>query len=164
MKVILLQKMLNLGKIGDIKEVKDGFARNYLIPTGAATYATAKNRKLLGVILEQAKKEDHAKHDEALALAEKIDGKSVCLTRQAAPDGRLFGSVKARDIAKILEISHRNISIKQPIKYTGSYQISVALHPEIIANIDLVIAHSEADAEKIKNQKNPDDPGDEAIN
>ena len=164
MKVILLQRMSNLAKIGDIKEVKDGFARNYLIPAGVAIYATAKNRKLLSVILEQAKKEDQARHDEALALAEKIDGQSVCLTRQAAPDGRLFGSVKARDIAKILEISHRNISIKQPIKYTGSYQISIALHPEIIANIDLVVASSETDALKIKNQKTPDDQGSEAIN
>jgi large subunit ribosomal protein L9 len=164
MKVILLQKVLNLGEIGDIKEVKHGFARNYLIPTGAATYATAQNRKVLDSILEQAKKEDQAKYDEALALTEKIDGQSVCLVRQTAPDGRLFGSVKAHDIAEILGISHRSISIKQPIKYTGSYQISVTLHPKIITNIDLVVASSEADAEQIQTQNKANDLNNEAIN
>ena len=116
MKVILLRKVVNLGNIGEIKEVKNGFARNYLIPSGIATYATDKNKEILDSILEQAKKEDQAKYDEALAVRQRINGQSVCLIRQAALDGRLFGSVKAHDIAKSLDISHHCISIKQPYK------------------------------------------------
>ena len=158
MKVILLRKMLNLGNIGDIKEVRDGFARNYLIPSGIATYDTSKNREMLNSILERAKKEDQKKHNEALAIHHKINNQSIVLIRQAALDGRLFGSVKSHDIAKSLDVSHRCVSIKQPIKYTGSYQISIVLHPEVIANVSLVVAISEADAEKILANENADNP------
>ena len=140
MQVILKEDMKNLGKAGDIVNVKDGYARNYLLPRGIAIDATAKNMRALEhakrVIIERAKKIAN----DAQSLAHKITEVTVNIKAKAGEEGRLFGSVTAIDIAealkeKGLDIDKRKIVLEEPIKRLGSHMVSIKLHPDVVAQL-----------------------------
>lgn len=150
-KVILLRKIAKLGTIGDVVEVKPGFARNYLFPKKFALRANAENVKYFEARREQIEAENARNKEAAEANAKKIDGISVVLVRQASEKGQLYGSVTARDIAAAIKIKDYSVSANQvylnvPIKALGVYEISIELHPEVIVTVNLNVAKSEEDA------------------
>lgn len=144
MKVILRQDVSNLGKKGDIKEVSEGYARNYLIPRGLAVKASRGHIKELNN-LKRAETSRAAKEEaQAKELFKKLDGLSLTLTVKAGEEGKLFGSVTSSDIAAALaqkgfKIDRRKISLKNPIKKLGSYTLEVKLHPNISPQINIKV-------------------------
>jgi len=144
MQVILKEDMKNLGKAGDIVTVKDGYARNYLLPRGIAIDATAKNIRALEharrVVTERAKK----LANDAQSLAQKLSQLTVSIKAKAGEEDRLFGSVTAIDISealkeKGLDIDKRKIILDEPIKRLGSHVVSIKLHPEVIAQLKVEV-------------------------
>lgn len=153
MEVVLLEPIAKLGKTGDIVDVKNGFARNYLIPRGSALRASKENI----AVFEEKKKEIEAKNaekqKEAEALAKKVEGLTVKIIRQAAEDGRLYGSVTVREIAENIaeqgfEVESKQIDLLNPIKTVGKYDVAVSLHAEVTSSIIVNVARSESEAEK----------------
>ncbi len=155
MEVILLERVGKLGQMGETVRVKDGFARNFLLPNGKALRATAENKKRFeGMRAELEKKNLEAK-GEAGKLASKIGGKSYVVIRQASDVGQLFGSVTTRDIAKLLSddgaaVARGQVAINAPIKSIGQYKVPLALHPEIEVSVTVIVARSNDEAERIK--------------
>lgn len=155
MEVILLERVGKLGQMGDVVRVKDGFARNFLLPRGKALRASADNKaRFEGMKAELEKKNLEAK-GEAGKLASKIDGKSFVVLRQASESGQLFGSVTTRDIARLInddgaEVARGQVAINAPIKTIGQYKVPLALHPEIEVSVTVVVARSADEAERIK--------------
>ena len=145
MQVILLEKMVNLGALGDVVKVKDGFARNFLIPQGKAKRATPEN--LAEFEGRRAELEKKQSDDLTAAQAEgaKIDGLMVQVARKAGVDGRLFGSVTTYDIAEALqqqghEVGRAAIRLPQgPLKAIGDYDIAVALHGDVVVHIKVSV-------------------------
>jgi large subunit ribosomal protein L9 len=145
MQVILMEKVVNLGGLGDIVKVKDGYARNYLIPQGKAKRATEANKK----VFEERRAELERVQGEKLAAAQeqaaKIEGLTVQLARKAGVDGRLFGSVGNADIAEALaaqgvEVEKSEIRLPLgPLKQVGDTSIEIALHSDVIASITVSI-------------------------
>lgn len=153
MQVILLERVENLGVIGDEVKVRDGFARNFLLPQKKALRATDANRKAF----EGRRAEIEAKNAEARAAAEKaggkIDGQSYVLIRQAGEAGQLYGSVSSRDIADEIvkggaKIERGAIVLDKPIKTIGVYDVRVRLHAEVSANVKVNVARSTDEAER----------------
>ena len=145
MQVILMEKVANLGELGDVVKVKDGFARNFLIPHGKAKRATEANLKAFEsrrAELEKAQAETLAK---AKARGEKLEGLTIQITQKAGPDGRLFGSVTNYDIVEALEkqgheVERANIRMPQgPLKQVGDYPIEIALHTDVTASITVSV-------------------------
>jgi large subunit ribosomal protein L9 len=153
MQVILLERVENLGGIGDEVRVRDGFARNYLLPQKKALRATDANKKLF----EARRAEIEAKNAEARADAEKtsgnVDGRSYVLIRQAGEAGQLYGSVSSRDIAEEIaksgaKVDRGAVILDKPIKTIGLYDVRVRLHAEVHANIKINVARSADEAER----------------
>jgi large subunit ribosomal protein L9 len=145
MQVILMEKVANLGELGDVVKVKDGFARNFLIPQGKAKRATEANLKAFEsrrADLEKAQAETLAA---AKGRGEKLDGLTVQITQKAGPDGRLFGSVTNYDIVEALqkqghEVERANIRMPQgPLKQVGDYPIQIALHTDVTVSITVSV-------------------------
>ena len=145
MEVILLEKIANLGELGQVVKVKDGYARNFLIPQGKARRATAENRKAFEARraeLEQAQATALAKAQER---AGKLDGLTLQITQKAGPDGRLFGSVTNYDIVEALkkqgqEVERAQIRMPQgPLKQVGDFPIEVALHTDVAVTITVSV-------------------------
>jgi large subunit ribosomal protein L9 len=145
MEVILLEKIANLGELGQVVKVKDGYARNYLIPHGKAKRATAENRKAFEARraeLEQAQASALAKAQER---AGKLDGLTLQITQKAGPDGRLFGSVTNYDIVEALkkqghEVERAQIRMPQgPLKQVGEFPIQIALHTDVAVTITVSV-------------------------
>lgn len=154
MEVILLERVGRLGQMGDVVRVKDGFARNFLLPRGKALRATVDNKKRF----EEMKAELQAKNlelkGEAGKLAGKLDGKTYVVLRQASEGGQLFGSVSTRDIASLLkadgaEVGRSQIALNAPIKTIGQYKVPLALHPEVEVSITVTVARSADEAGRI---------------
>ena len=151
MKVVLLERIKNLGQMGDIVDVKSGYARNFLLPFHKALRATEKNIKYFQdqkSILE-AKNIENIK--EAESLKTKIDGSSFTLIRSASDSGALYGSVSANDIKDVVSangivITKNQISLEKPIKELGIYKIIVSLHPEISSEITINVARTDEEA------------------
>jgi len=152
MEVILLERVENLGSIGDTVSVKAGFARNFLLPRGKALRATVKNQK----IFEAQRAEIEARNEEAKKAAasesEKLDGTSYVLIRQASDMGMLYGSVSSRDIAAAIEeagfsVNRNQVVLDKPLKTLGVTDIRVFLHPEVSVSISINIARSQEEAE-----------------
>lgn len=168
MDVILLEQVRKLGNFGDIVSVKDGFARNFLLPTNKALLATAENKQVFERKKEEISKTNKEAHLAATKLFEKADKLFVILIRQAGEDGRLFGSVSCRDIADEIstalthQLNKNNISDLEPIKYLGVYEVNLVLHPEVVASVRVIVARSETEAQEAKkNFLNPPKPKDE---
>jgi large subunit ribosomal protein L9 len=145
MQVILLDKVVNLGVLGEIVKVKDGFARNYLIPTGRARRATEANKAEFEARRAELEKAAAAKLTDAQAQGEKLSGTAVKLTQKAGVDGRLFGSVTNHDIADELNKLGYKVAKSQvrmpngPIKMVGESSVNVALHTDVVVEITVTV-------------------------
>ncbi|MBN9040302.1 MAG: 50S ribosomal protein L9 [Rhizobiales bacterium 62-47] len=154
MEVILLERVAKLGQMGDVVRVKDGFARNFLLPRNKALRATSDNRaKYEGMKADLEARNLKAK-GEATKVAEKIDGRNVVILRQASETGQLFGSVSVRDIIASFEsdgvtISRSQVLLDHPIKTIGQHGVSIAVHPEVEVGVTVTVARSADEAERI---------------
>jgi large subunit ribosomal protein L9 len=151
MQVILLERIGRLGQMGDVVTVKDGFARNYLLPQGKALRATEANRKRFERERAQLEARDLELKSEAQAVTAKLDGKSFIIIRQAGDTGQLYGSVSTRDIATAVteggfSIERRQVMLDRPIKSLGLHEIRVSLHPEVVPHIVVNVARSPDEA------------------
>ena len=155
MEVILLERVAKLGQMGEIVRVKDGYARNFLLKRGKALRATADNRaKYDGMKAELEANNVQAK-GEAGKVAAKVEGRDIVIIRQASESGQLFGSVSVRDIVAALAadgitVSRPQVWLDAPIKVIGQKQVTIAIHPEVEANITVTVARSADEAERIK--------------
>jgi large subunit ribosomal protein L9 len=145
MEIILMEKVVNLGQLGDIVKVKEGFARNYLIPQGKAKRATEKNRADFEVRRADLEKQQNDALTGAHARAEKLNGLLLQITQKAGVDGRLFGSVTNHDIVDALklqgfEANRAEIRLPNgPLKTVGDHPITLALHSDVTANITVSV-------------------------
>ncbi|WP_045836219.1 50S ribosomal protein L9 [Hyphomicrobium sp. 99] len=153
MQVILLQRIGRLGQMGDIVNVKDGYARNFLLPQKKALRATEDNKKVFEGRRAQLEADNLAHKSEAEAVSAKLTGKSFVLIRAAGDTGQLYGSVSTRDIAAVITeggftVDRNQIVLEKPIKALGVTPAKVQLHPEVFATVDLNIARSQDEADK----------------
>ena len=145
MQIILMEKVVNLGNLGDVVKVKYGYARNFLIPQGLAKRATEENRKVFEARRAELERIQAEKLAAAQSLAEKIEGSLVQITRKAGVDGRLFGSVGNADIAEALKglgFDVEKSAVRLPLgpfKQVGDNPVEVALHTDVVANITVSI-------------------------
>jgi len=154
MEVILLERIGKLGQMGDVVRVKDGFARNFLLPRGKALRATADNKKRFEEMKADLQARNLEMKGEAGKLSSKLDGKTYVVLRQASEAGQLFGSVSTRDIAALLkadgaEVGRSQIVLNAPIKTIGLYKVPLALHPEVEVGITVTVARSADEAERL---------------
>lgn len=153
MEVILLEHVEKLGKMGDKVSVKNGYARNYLLPQGKALRATDANMAYFEAQKAALEARNKELFDEASKLAESLNGFSAVLVRQAAETGQLYGSVTIRDIAGAIkeagfDVARRYVYLERPIKDLGIYQVKLNLHPEVSQTILVNIARSTEEAKK----------------
>jgi large subunit ribosomal protein L9 len=153
MEVILLERISRLGQMGDTVKVKDGYARNFLLPKGKALRANEANRKKFEGQRVQLEARNLERKSEASKIAETLDGKSFVVVRSAGETGQLYGSVSTRDIAELLtaegfSVGRNQIELNQPIKAIGLTNVAIALHPEVEVTITLNIARSADEAER----------------
>ena len=153
MEVILLERVGKLGHIGDTVRVKDGYARNFLLPRNKALRATEANKKKFEGQRAQIEARNDTLKSEAAKISEKLDGKSFIIIRQAGETGQLYGSVSARDVAEAITAAgfqtHRNeVSLLHPIKNLGLHKTPIHLHPEIEAHVTVNVARSPEQAER----------------
>lgn len=153
MQVILLERIGRLGQMGDVVTVKDGFARNFLLPQGKALRATEANRKRFERERAQLEARDLELKGEAQAVAAKLDGQSFIVIRQAGDTGQLYGSVSTRDIAEAVTeggftVERRQVMLDRPIKTLGLHQLRVQLHAEVEPRITVNVARSADEAAK----------------
>ena len=152
MEVILLERVEKLGAIGDVVTVKNGFARNYLLPNKKALRANESNRKLFETNRAKIEADNADRRSEAEKASKDVDGKTIKLIRQASNTGQLYGSVSARDIVDALEgegakVSKSQIVLDRPIKAIGMHEIKVALHPEVSVTVKVNVARSPEEAD-----------------
>jgi large subunit ribosomal protein L9 len=152
MEVILLERVEKLGSIGDVVKVKNGFARNYLLPRKKALRANESNRKLFEANRARIEEENANRRSDAEKSSKGVDGKSVQLIRQASNTGQLYGSVSARDIADALEaegakVAKSQVVLDKPIKAIGMYDVKIALHPEVSVTVKVNVARSPEEAD-----------------
>jgi large subunit ribosomal protein L9 len=145
MQIILLEKVANLGSLGDVVKVKDGYARNFLIPTGQARRATEKAVAEFEARRAELEKASAEKLAAAQAVGEKLAGKTVSISQKAGVDGRLFGSVTNFDIAEGLKAAGFEVAKQQvrlpngPLKTTGEHAVSVALHTDVVVDVTVAV-------------------------
>jgi large subunit ribosomal protein L9 len=152
MQIILLERIEKLGSIGDVVTVKDGYARNFLLPNKKALRANEANRKVFEANRERIEAENIAKRDEAAKRAESVDGMQVVLIRASSNSGQLYGSVSVRDIAEALneagaQVTKAMIILERPIKTLGVFPVKIALHPEVSVSVTVNVARSDDEAE-----------------
>ncbi|MEN3028982.1 MAG: 50S ribosomal protein L9 [Aquificaceae bacterium] len=148
MKVVLIKDYEGYGVFGDVINVKDGFARNYLIPRGIALPATESNLKHVKGILSQRARKLRREKEKAQELARKLEGLMVKILRRVGERGKLFGSVTSQEIAQALqemgfEIDRKRVMLKNPIKEVGIYTVTLKLHPEVTVDIKVDIKPEE---------------------
>jgi large subunit ribosomal protein L9 len=153
MEVILLQRIGRLGQMGDVVRVKNGYARNFLLPKGKALRATKENRTRFESMKTELETRNLAQRGEAEKVLAKLDGKTFVVLRQAAEGGQLYGSVSTRDIAAILAeagfmVDRGQIELNAPIKLIGLHTVPVALHPEVASKITVNVARNADEAER----------------
>jgi len=154
MEVILLERVAKLGQMGVVVRVKDGFARNFLLPQGKALRATKDNRTKFESMKAQLEVRNLELKGDAEKVGTKLDGQSFVVIRQASETGQLYGSVSPRDIVGILEnggftVSRGQVALNTPIKAIGLHKVPIALHPEIEVSITINVARSADEAERI---------------
>jgi large subunit ribosomal protein L9 len=152
MDVILLERVEKLGAIGDVVRVKDGFARNYLLPNKKALRANEANRKLFEANRARIEEENANRRSDAEKASKGVDGKTVQLIRQASNTGQLYGSVSARDIVDALaaegaHVTKSQVVLDRPIKAIGMHEVKIALHPEVSVTVKVNVARSPEEAD-----------------
>ena len=155
MEVILLERVAKLGQMGEIVKVRDGYARNFLLKRKKALRATAENRAKYDGMKAELEANNLQAKSEAAKAAEKINGIEIVIIRQASESGQLFGSVSVRDIVMALEaekitVSRPQVWLDAPIKMIGQKKVTIAVHPEVEATINVTVARSADEAERIK--------------
>ncbi len=154
MEVILLERVAKLGQMGEVVRVKDGFARNFLLPRGKALRATKDNRAKFDSMKADLEARNLQAKGEAAKVAEKIDGKNVIVLRQASETGQLFGSVSVRDIMAALDsdgvkVNRSQVLLDAPIKVIGQHKVAIAVHPEVEVGVTVTVARSADEAARI---------------
>jgi len=154
MEVILLERVANLGQMGEVVRVKDGFARNFLLPRGKALRATQENRTRFETMKVELEARNLELKSEAEKVSSKLNGQSFTVLRQAAEGGQLYGSVSPRDIAALASdkgfaLSRGQIALNTPIKMIGLHKVPVTLHPEVEVTINITVARNADEAERI---------------
>jgi large subunit ribosomal protein L9 len=167
MEVILLERVAKLGQMGDVVRVKDGFARNFLLPKGKALRATEENRSRFENMKVDLEARNLEQKGEAQKVAEKLDGQSFSVLRQAAEGGQLYGSVSPRDLADLVSeqgfaVTRAQIALNTPIKTIGLHKVPITLHPEIEVTINVTVARNADEAERIARGEDITIPRDEA--
>jgi large subunit ribosomal protein L9 len=152
MEIILLERIEKLGTIGDVVNVKDGYARNFLLPNKKALRANEANRKVFEANRERLETENAARRDEAAKAGSTVDGAELTLIRASSNSGQLYGSVNVRDIADALkaqghDVNKSQIILERPIKTLGLFDVKVALHPEVHVIVKANVARSDDEAE-----------------
>src|SRR3954454_7783077 len=152
MEIILLERVEKLGAIGDVVKVKNGFARNYLLPNKKALRANEANRKVFEANRAKIEEDNAHRRTDAEKAAKGVDGKSVQLIRQASNTGQLYGSVSARDIVEALEaadakVTKSQVVLDRPIKAIGMHEVKIALHPEVAVTVKVNVARSPEEAD-----------------
>jgi len=155
MEVILLERVAKLGQMGEVVKVRDGFARNFLLKRKKALRATAENRAKFDGMKAELEANNLKAKSEASKAAEKIDGTDIVIIRQASESGQLFGSVSVRDIvaalaAQNITVGRPQVWLDAPIKAIGRQKVTIAVHPEVEASINVTVARSADEAERIK--------------
>ena len=153
MKVVLLERVENLGAIGDVVTVKDGFARNFLLPREKALRATSKNLEKFELDRAAIEARNEKNKSESQKIADKIDGQTYVMIRQAGETGQVYGSVAGRDIAEAIQaeggkVERSNIALNTAIKTLGVHDVVVRLHAEVSATVKINIARSADEAER----------------
>jgi large subunit ribosomal protein L9 len=152
MEVILLERVEKLGAMGQVVKVKDGYARNYLLPQGKALRATEANKQKFERERSQLEARNAERRSGAEGEAHKLNGKSFVILRQAGESGQLYGSVTTRDIANVasttgIEVERTQVLLDQPIKTIGLYKVRIALHPEVVTEVQVNVARTQDEAE-----------------
>ena len=154
MEVILLERVAKLGQMGDIVRVRDGFARNYLLRQGKALRATKENRSRFEKMKVELEARNLEQKKEAEKIAQRLDGQSFSVLRQAAEGGQLYGSVSPRDLAALVTdagfaVSRAQVALHTPIKTIGLHRVPIALHPEVEASINVTVARNADEAQRL---------------
>jgi large subunit ribosomal protein L9 len=153
MEVILLERIARLGQMGDVVRVKDGYARNYLLPRGKALRANEANKKRFESDRSHLEARNLERRQEAEAVTGRLAGQTFVVIRQAGETGQLYGSVSARDIVDAMEgagtsVARNQVALNQPIKAIGLHQVKIVLHPEVETSITINVARSDDEAER----------------
>lgn len=154
MEVILLERIAKLGQMGDVVRVKDGYARNFLLPTGKALRATKDNRAKFETMKAQLETRNLGLKSEAEKVGKKLDGQSFVVLRQASDTGQLYGSVNARDLAAVIgeggfTVNRSQIVLNTPIKTIGLHKVPIALHPDVEVSVAVSVARNAEEAERV---------------
>jgi large subunit ribosomal protein L9 len=155
MEVILLERVAKLGQMGEVVRVKDGFARNYLLPKRKALRASEANRARFETMKVDLEARNLEQRGEAEKVAEKLNGQSFTVLRQAAEGGQLYGSVSPRDLVGLITekgfaVERSQIVLNVPIKMIGMYKVPVSLHPEVEVTVSVIVARSVDEAERLQ--------------
>jgi large subunit ribosomal protein L9 len=153
MELILLERVAKLGQIGDVVRVKDGYARNFLLPKGKALRATQENKTRFESMKSQLEARNLELRSEAEKVAQKLQGRTFAVLRQAAESGQLYGSVSARDLAVLFAdggftVDRGQIELNAPIKTIGPHQVPISLHPEVGVTVMVSVARNAEEAER----------------
>lgn len=153
MDVILLERVENLGQMGDVVKVRDGYARNFLLPRKKALRANDQNRQLFERQRADLEARNLERRNEAQAVAEKLQGRSFVVIRQASELGLLYGSVTTRDIAETasetgVAVERAQVRLDKPLKTLGIFPVRISLHPEVFVSVDINVARSPEEAER----------------
>ncbi len=159
MDIILLERVEKLGAIGDVVTVKDGYARNFLLPNKKALRANAANRKVFEANRAKIESDNASRRDEAQKASDSVEGKQIILIRAASQTGQLYGSVSVKDIvdglvAQDAKVTKGMIVLERPIKTLGIFGVKVVLHPEVSVNVQVNVARSDDEAELQKDGVN----------
>ncbi len=159
MDIILLERVEKLGAIGDVVTVKDGYARNFLLPNKKALRANEANRKVFEANRSKIESDNASRRDEAQKASGSVEGKQIVLIRAASQTGQLYGSVSVKDIvdglvAQDAKVSKSMIVLERPIKTLGIFSVKVVLHPEVTVNVQVNVARSDDEAELQKDGVN----------
>ena len=153
MKVVLLERVQNLGAIGDVVSVKDGFARNFLLPRAKALRASTSNLKVFEAQRDQIEARNAENRSVAERNGQRLDGQNYILIRQAGESGQLYGSVSGRDVAEAIQaedgrVERNQVVLDRPIKTLGVHEVKLQLHPEVTVSVKINIARSQDEAER----------------
>jgi large subunit ribosomal protein L9 len=154
MEVILLERVARLGQMGDVVRVKDGFARNFLLPRHKALRATTENRTRFEAMKGDLEARSLTAKTDAGGVADKLNGRSFAVLRQASEAGQLFGSVSPRDLVALITeagftVNRNQIALNAPIKTIGRHIVSISLHPEIETSVAVIVARNNEEAARI---------------
>lgn len=168
MDIILLERIENLGQMGEVVKVRPGFARNYLLPQKKALRATKSNLEYFEKQRVQLEALNLKRREEAEMVAGKMKGLTIVMVRQAGEAGHLYGSVSGRDVADAIKeqgftVARQQVQQDQPIKTLGTFPVKVGLHPEVVVTVTVIVARSQDEAQRALAVAAPEEPAEAAV-